>query len=299
MAGVLDRPRFGLAERAYAELAARVGAVWHAGAEVRWTRPYEALVGANVEGTLHVLRFACAGNVKRLHHLSTVGVFASATRLDARIGEDELLPAGSELHTGYAQSKWVAERLVRQAMDRGLPADVFRINTAGDATTGIMNPRDYLTLLVRGCLQLGSAPLDLELGLQGAPIDFASRAMVHVSQHEAPGQTYHVVNQQVLPFRTLLDSLKAFAPRLRFVGYHEWRAQVEARTRADRSFALAGMSPVFDQTLGDRAPLPTLDRANLNRALQGSGIECPALGAGLVEKYLLRLGDADTRSTLG
>src|SRR6185295_7125980 len=85
VAGVLDRPRFGLAERAYAELAARAGAGWHAGAEVRWTHTYEALVGANVEGTLHVLRFACAGNVKRLHHVSTVGVFASAARSNARI----------------------------------------------------------------------------------------------------------------------------------------------------------------------------------------------------------------------
>ena len=58
---------------------------------------------------------------------STNGVYPSGLR---DCGEDDEMGLyATKLDDGYSQSKWVAEQLVRRAMDRGLPATIYRLGT--------------------------------------------------------------------------------------------------------------------------------------------------------------------------
>ncbi len=126
VAGDLAAPRWGLSEADFVALAGRVGAVYHCGAWVNFTYPYRALAPANVRGTEEALRLAATGAAKPCHFVSSLAVFVPGSFTSAGVGLEDADLAIPELAGGYAQTKWVAESLVRQARERGVPAAVYR-----------------------------------------------------------------------------------------------------------------------------------------------------------------------------
>eukprot|EP00854_Cymbomonas_tetramitiformis_P002999 gene2999-3816_t len=169
LAGSLHDSRLGLGDGEWAELKASVGCVLHLAAEVNFLASYADLRVSNVHGTKEVLRLACAAGAT-LYFLSTSAVFPPIGTTEAAMvsewpeltGEDMAsLEAG--LHTarvhggtweGYAQSKWVAEMLVWEAVRRGLTAAVFRVGHITGAGLG----SDAQLQLLRACAELRSSP---------------------------------------------------------------------------------------------------------------------------------------------
>ena len=94
--GDLEQRLLGLEPARFDELAAQIGDIYHCGAVVKWTYPYRSLRRANVGGTREVLRLAAAGGA-RLHHVSTVGVFASASSGGRVVAEDDDLESSGPL----------------------------------------------------------------------------------------------------------------------------------------------------------------------------------------------------------
>ena len=65
------------------------------------------------------------------------------------------------LDGGYGQSKWVAERLVEQARERGMRAYIHRPGRlTGHTVTGAFNDDDFLVQLLDACGRLGSRARD-------------------------------------------------------------------------------------------------------------------------------------------
>ncbi len=157
VAGDLGEPLLGMTEEDFDALAREMDVVIHNGAVVNMAYPYGALEPVNVGGTREVLRLACLHKTKPVHHVSTNGIFAPGTPL---CGEDADLDALAEAREdGYGQSKWVAEKLVWQAAERGLPVTVYRPgNISGHSTDGASNPRDFQGALIAESLRLGLAP---------------------------------------------------------------------------------------------------------------------------------------------
>ncbi len=58
---------------------------------------------------------------------STDAVFAHGMKDCAE--DSDMFAHADDLQDGYSQSKWVAEQLVIRAMERGLPAAVYRPGT--------------------------------------------------------------------------------------------------------------------------------------------------------------------------
>ncbi|MGV7904488.1 SDR family oxidoreductase, partial [Mycobacterium kansasii] len=56
--GDLTRPRLGVTDAAWADLAATADGIVHCGADVNFLRPYPTLKSANVDGTVQVLALA-------------------------------------------------------------------------------------------------------------------------------------------------------------------------------------------------------------------------------------------------
>src|SRR5262245_51134122 len=70
IAGDISRPRLGLDQANYNDLAKRVDVVIHAAAVTDFTQPHAAIHGANVDGTRNVLEFAAKANVP-LYYVGT------------------------------------------------------------------------------------------------------------------------------------------------------------------------------------------------------------------------------------
>ena len=181
-AGDVTAPRLGLQQEAYALLAARVGWAIHCAAQVSSALPYVALREPNVVGTRHAIAF-CSVAAAHLFFVSTLG-FTQPSQLESH----DLPTAHLPTRSGYAQSKFVAERLVHAAATR-LPrfcrASVFRPGViCGHSMSGAANPLDAVNLLFSGlinervvCTQPRS-PIPCSFNL--CPIDCVAGAIVQI-----------------------------------------------------------------------------------------------------------------------
>ncbi|MBP4051147.1 SDR family oxidoreductase [Chromobacterium violaceum] len=193
--GDVSQPRFGLAEPAWRELAARTRRVFHLAASVDFDLPLEASRAANVDSTRAVLAFAAeamrAGGDFRLNYVSTAYV---SGRRGGRLGEEEL-DQGQAFCNGYEQSKFEAEQLVWQASGR-LPLTVYRPSQIiGESRAGRIRKffgyYEFLKLAERGRMPV--LPANAKARPDLVPADYVCEAMLHLdAASHAIGRCYHL-----------------------------------------------------------------------------------------------------------
>jgi amino acid adenylation domain-containing protein/thioester reductase-like protein/non-ribosomal peptide synthase protein (TIGR01720 family) len=306
--GDLGQPAFGLSQPEFDELAEEIDAIYHNGAAVNFLAPYPALREANVLGTLEILRLACAGRAKPLHYVSTIAVLDSAAHAGAApVGEDAPLGDCRGLRGGYAQSKWVAEKLVAAARERGLAAAVYRPGTiSADSRTGAGNPRDFAISLVKSFIQLGAVPeMPGEVNL--APVDYVARAIVWLSrQGESAGRTFHMINPRPCSGPELIAWLRRYGYPLEQLTADRWRAALIASIEAGSDNALLPFLPLY-QAAAEAAAAPTVAVENrapasaaaappvevhcrhTTAALAAGSVRCPPVGDELLTTYFRHL----------
>ncbi|WP_112270046.1 type I polyketide synthase [Lentzea terrae] len=220
--GNLAEPRLGLTEEKFDELARTIDAVYHAGSQVNWLHPYQELKKANVNGTEEVLRLAARHRTVPVHHVSTTGVFA--TPGGPHTTEAETGPA-QQLPTGYQQSKWVAEKLVEQARERGIPVTVYRPDTiAGSQVDGACQTSDFVWLSIKGCLQAKAVPDDAKALFTLTPVDYVSAVIVGLSQ-DPKHTTYHLYNSKPVSLETIKERLRSHGYRLDEIPREQWNSR--------------------------------------------------------------------------
>lgn len=239
VAGDLSSSHFGWDGDDYRRLAREVDVVVHAGAEVNRVLDYRWHREANVGGTTEVLRFASTERLKRVHFVSTVGVLrgrraesgaARPSGADVRLLElphDE--PGG--YRSGYAESKWMAERVAILAADRGIPTTVYRLGEVfPSSATGVPNRRSLIDLILRQTVRVG-AVFPSALVTDYTTVDDVAAVIAAGVTSEAHGW-YHLLQPDPVRFDDLTG---AFADEfgLRSMSYRDfWSA---TRDMADRS----------------------------------------------------------------
>ncbi|KAL5344009.1 hypothetical protein BJX70DRAFT_6295 [Aspergillus crustosus] len=224
--GNLSRSRFGLSPDAFQELANRVDVIVHAAASVNLVYPYAALRAANVGGTREVLRLAAQGDAT-VQYVSTNGVLPPSG--EKGWSEDTMLDVDdvpTKLLDGYGQTKWVAEQLVLEAGRRGLPVKVHRAGTiSGHSQTGSANAWDLLSALIVESVKIGKYP-DVEgWRAEMTPVDFVSKAIIHLSNQTLTEQTvFHVGDPNPVPTRSVFEDLKVLGYPTEPLPWDEWVA---------------------------------------------------------------------------
>jgi thioester reductase-like protein len=289
--------RFGLDRAAYAALAGRIDVVHHCAAEVNWARGYRQLRATNVLGVLEAIRFACAVRAKPLTFVSTIAVcFAQGDA--ASVDEDtDPIDRVDAMPLGYAQSKCVAEHLLRQAAARGLPVTILRpALISGDSATGDVNLEDLIAALVEGCARTGLA-IDVDWLLDCVPVDFVADVLARVppAAPRAP-QVLHLVHERARHWRELVLWMNLYGYAVRLLPTHEWldAAFVQGTAEGTR---LYGYRRFFQGVFG-HSPRPfeaylephqRRVRAERTQArLAALGIAMPPMDAPLLHRYFER-----------
>ncbi|MFD7662758.1 thioester reductase domain-containing protein, partial [Streptomyces sp. NPDC059788] len=293
----LTAPRLGLSEERFGQLGEAAELILHAGAHVNFLYPYAALRPANVHGTRELVRLAAARRTP-LHFLSTIAVLAGFGTAGVRqVAEDTPLAHADHLTMGYAESKWVAERMLTEAAEAGLPVAVHRpYEVTGEEHTGICNTETAISSLFRVIAETGVAP-DVPLPLDFVPVDHLAAAVVHLATHEpADGRTYHLTNPRPARLADMLARMRAAGYGIRELPYDAWVTElvrhvarhpgspttpfvslcVDRSNKSDISVKEMYLDDVF----------PRLGRANTDRGLAGSGLRCPPTDAALLDRYL-------------
>ncbi|HKR14506.1 MAG TPA: thioester reductase domain-containing protein [Pyrinomonadaceae bacterium] len=228
--GDLTKPLLGLSADQFHSLAANIDAVYHNGAAVNFIQPYATLKSANVDGTKEALRLACRVKAKPFHYVSTLSVFASVADREL-ISENDAPPlpiSESNAVNGYAQSKWVAERLVMMARSRGLPVNIYRPGRiAGNSRTGVSNLSDFTSRFIKGCIQLGAIP-DWNGAVNLVTVDYVSEALGRLLlQPDSLGRVFHFWHPQPARWQDLIDWLRSYGYAVKNLPYAEWRMGIE------------------------------------------------------------------------
>ncbi|WP_317494158.1 amino acid adenylation domain-containing protein [Haloechinothrix sp. LS1_15] len=295
--GSLDEPGLGLGE-AFDRLAERVDVVLHNGSRVNFVYPYASLRTTNVDGTHEVIRFAAAGRLKPVHYVSTIGTIAGSGASGVRFLDEHPAPSHPEyISMGYPETKWVSERLLQHAAERGLPVSIHRpYEITGASDTGVWNTDTMVCALFRTIAETGLAP-DVALPLDFVLVDLAAEALVHMLTHEPPrGRLYHLTNPREARLDLLVERLRARGYLVREVSYQRWVDEMSALAATDPTCPLAPFMPVFagiansgDMTVKElyfADTFPRYTRDNIESALAGSGVELPAVDAELLDTYL-------------
>jgi amino acid adenylation domain-containing protein/thioester reductase-like protein len=225
--GDLSRKRLGISAPVFADLASRVQVIIHAAATVNLVYPYAALRGANVGGTREILRLACLGGAT-VQYVSTNGVLPPSASGHGW-PEDSMLYVDAvpeKLADGYGQTKWVAEQLVLEAGRRGLPVRILRAGTiSGHSATGAANAWDLLTALFVESINLGYAP-DVEgWRAEMTPVDFVSKAIVHLAnQTHAKQLVFHLGDPDPVDTRVVFNDLDKLGYATKRLPWEDWVA---------------------------------------------------------------------------
>ncbi len=122
--GDLSAANLGLTADTWRTLADHIHTIYHNGALVNYLLDYHSMRDTNVGGTNEIIRLAMSHRAKVLNHISTTFVFGWSVK--ESLFERDTNANMDHLDFGYSQSKWVSEQVVRDAMQQGLRARIFR-----------------------------------------------------------------------------------------------------------------------------------------------------------------------------
>jgi amino acid adenylation domain-containing protein/thioester reductase-like protein len=173
-AGDVSAPRMGLSKDAWRALTERVGHVVHAAAAVNLVLSFDALASQNVRGAVEVARFVQAGNGKRLTHISSLAVLVSTDACGGVIDERTFLTDDTRIFGAYAQTKWLAETILRRAIPetRVIRPGLLTGETISGASAPTCTLAGFLrAIAITGCIPEGDHQ---RMRVDITPIDYAA-----------------------------------------------------------------------------------------------------------------------------
>lgn len=286
--GDLAQPKLGLRHEEFERLANTVEVIYHNGAAVNFMYPYPAVKPTNVRGTEEVLRLACHGPVKPVHFISTIYVFSRAEYAPGDMLREEDQPRHSLMYTlGYTQSKWVAEQLVMEAGVRGLPVSIYRLGrVAGHSQSGVCQVNDFVWQAIQVGIRIAAAP-DIDMLLDMTPIDYVSKALVHISRQEkALGKHFHIVNEQSIHSKDLIEWMRSFGYDGQLIPFDRWCTLVRELAERSPESTASVLAPILTGVLPiDELAEVYFDDHNTVEFLREAAITCPPVDSQLLTTY--------------
>ncbi|MBD9609788.1 amino acid adenylation domain-containing protein/thioester reductase-like protein [Pseudomonas sp. PvR086] len=250
----ITRPQLGLSEAVYERLDREFGALVHNAANVNHVLDYESLARDNVEPIFECLRL-CEGRSKKIFNFVSTLSASSTISDDGRVLE---LPAAQTppiyIKNGYNLSKWVGERILERARERGVRVNLYRPgNISFNSLTGVCQPhKNRLMLMLKGSIQLGQVP-EFALNFDLMPVDFLARFIAfHASRYQAEKAVFNLHNPEPLSWDTYVASFREAGREFSMVSVADWQQQLG---RVDSDNALFGVLGFylngFEEDIGD------------------------------------------------
>jgi thioester reductase-like protein len=302
--GSLDKPLMGMKENVYERLSMEVDAVYHNGALLNFLFPYAYLKGTNVNGTKECLRFACSGKAKYFHYISSYSVYDNPSHFGKKVYESDPLTSSEGYFLGYSETKWVSEKLVQIARERGLRACIYRPGEiAGDTVHGIWETKDLLSRMITGCIHMQKAPA-INTRFHMVPVDYVSDAIAHISRQEgACGLAFNILNPGKLTVKKMVRAIRSKGHTISIVPYDRWKKELMQTDIRENPLRI--LASLFNKDAGKQdsrrsgnghslvmrygSLQPRHDMTNTFTFLKHSGIKCPPVNRKLLHLYLRHL----------
>jgi amino acid adenylation domain-containing protein/thioester reductase-like protein len=291
--GDLSQPLLGLSDKQFHFMALKIDSIYHNGALVNNIYPYALFKAANVRGTEEVLRLASQIKIKPVHFISTASVFTSDEYFKLEVVlENDPLEHSQGLVGGYTQSKWVAEKIVMIARDRGLPCSIYRLGrVTWHSQTGVWNSNDIFYRFIKSCIQLKSAP-EMNSREKITPVDYLAKALINLSQQpKSLGKAFHLISSHSAPWSQFINCIRSLGYPLQQLSDEDWQAELVRSNQLSTDNALYSfVSLVGENTSSESTPNETpslkFDCQNTLNGLADTTIRWPEVDDKLLQAFL-------------
>lgn len=289
----ISQPRLGLSDEVYERLDREFGTLVHNAANVNHVQDYATLARDNVAPILECLQL-CEGRHKKIFNFVSTLSASSAVASDGYVLEQ---PAAATppiyIKNGYNLTKWVAERILRRAVDLGVQVNIYRPgNISFNSVTGVCQPhRNRLMLMLKGSMQLGQVP-EFAMNFDLMPVDFLARFIgFHAARFDAGHAVFNLHNPQPLSWAEYVDSFRVAGRNFELVSVADWQKQLE---RVDKQNALFGVLGFyldgFQEDIGD---ISRIEYRNAQEGVWRMGARYPRKSQALLSKGCAYLKEID------
>jgi amino acid adenylation domain-containing protein/thioester reductase-like protein len=280
----ITQPALGLTPEVYERLDREFGALVHNAANVNHVLDYESLARDNVEPIFECLRL-CEGRSKKVFNFVSTLSASSTIDADGRVLEQ---PAAQTppiyIKNGYNLSKWVGERILERARERGVRVNLYRPgNISFNSLTGVCQPhKNRLMLMLKGSIQLGQVP-EFALNFDLMPVDFLARFIAfHASRYQPEHAVFNLHNPEPLSWDAYVASFREAGREFQMVSVADWQQQLG---RVDSDNALFGVLGFylngFEEDIGD---ISMIGHANAQAGVQQMGAHYPQKSPALLRR---------------
>ena len=148
--------------------------------------------------------------------------------------------------------------------------------------------------MIIGSVQLSSIP-DVDLKQDIIPVDYATKAIVHLSQTKNSwGKAFHLVHRQPVSTNLFFEKLRSLGYQIQQIPYKQWQAQLHDIAHNSPEHALyplvslltkSNNSSTQSQTTASNSAVLKLDCQNTLDGLKNTSIICPEIDEELLNNY--------------
>lgn len=284
LAADISQPRLGLSNEDYDRLDRDYGSLIYNAANVNHVLDYESLVKDNVAPVIECLKL-CEGRSKKIFNF--ISTLSASSSVDAQGRVLETPPAATPpiyIRNGYNLSKWVAERILWNAHERGVRVNLYRPgNIAFNTRTGVCQPhQNRLMLMLKGSLQLKEVP-QLSLNFDLMPVDFLARFIgFHASRHNSARAVFNLHNPQPLSWDNYVETFRLMGHNFQMVPVSRWQKRLSTIDSDNALFGVVGFYlNGFEEDIGD---ISMIEHGNAWHGINNMGEEYPAKSPSLLRR---------------
>ncbi|MCU5404236.1 amino acid adenylation domain-containing protein [Bacillus cereus] len=251
--GDLSEKYVGLTTEIQEELASKIDTIIHCGGDVRHYGDRDHFKRVNVESTRYLLKMSKKAGA-RFHYISTVSISGHRTDDSAEfLFSEQDFDRGQQVENVYVESKFLAEKLVREAMQKGVSATVYRVgNLVGHTQNGKFQENiegNAFYRLIKALLLLQKAP-DIQTKVDLVPVNFGSEAIVGLAcTEQSKGETFHICNPIQLEWRQFIVHLQQTGYTLELIpGVEFMNLFTNHSLTEEQRYALELLVPVLEET---------------------------------------------------
>lgn len=285
--GDLTEIFFGLPVEKFNELAKKIDFIFHCASLVNYVYSYSVIKPATVNGTHEVLRFACTLATKPVHYISTNGIFAGKEK-EAYLENRDIDSYADYLENGYGQAKWVAEKLVWEAVSRDLPVCLYRPGNIGHhSVTGVTNPNDFQSMIIDACKKVNCAPEMSNWAFELTPVDFLVKSIVLFAGNPLHFcQVFNIVQNDPMPAKVVFDLLLEMKLISEYVSLGEWKSRLYQKAEKEGDYMLNVLAQSLEDVemyLNDKS---VYDCSQFKNALSEYRLQWPVTNSDYFKKLI-------------
>lgn len=227
-----------------------VKTVIHTAAQVKHYGDYEEFRNVNTEGTRNIAELAFE-NKFRLIHISSISVSGNyLVKQDNRkveFSENNLYIGQKYIDNVYVHSKFEAEKIVLEYMEKGLTAQIQRIGIlAGRFSDGVFQnniEENAFYSRIKSMVTLGCvSDKMLNQKIEFTPVDICTKFIVLFAKNSiADNRVFHLYNHNFIQIKDVIEVLNYFNEGIAVVSEEEFKNRIVEISKGANSKYLLGI----------------------------------------------------------